>query len=109
MLGTDELKKMIRRNMLLGLWAAEKLGLAGEHADTYAKALAVGTLDADSRDVFSKIRRDFDTAGIICSDAEILRVMNELALQTSGGAEASGSRTTDAAAVQIARNLSRGS
>ena len=54
----DELNTAIRRNMLLGLWAAEKLGLVGPGADAYAKDLAVGTLDAERSDVFSKIRKD---------------------------------------------------
>jgi hypothetical protein len=30
----DELKATIRRNKLLGMWAAEKLGLVGGDADT---------------------------------------------------------------------------
>ena len=55
----DELKTAIRRNMLLGMWAAEKLGLVGEKAETYAKDLAVGTLDAERSDVFGKIRKGF--------------------------------------------------
>ena len=106
MVSTDELKKMIRRNMHLGLWAAEKLGLTGEDADAYAKALAVGTLEAEDRDVFSKIRKDFDTAGIVQSDEEILLVMNELTLNATGETSGTGNGTGDAAAVLIARNLS---
>jgi hypothetical protein len=76
----DDLKKTIRRNKLLGMWAAEKLRLVGRDADAYADALALGTLDPESSDVLSKIRRDFDAAGVVQSDEQILRVMNELIL-----------------------------
>jgi len=104
MSGRDELKTAIRRNMLLGMWAAEKLGLAGVDADLYAEALAVGTVDPELSDVFSKIRKDFDAAGVIQSDEQILRVMNKLILE-AGSAEGTQSRSPDAAAVLLARNL----
>jgi hypothetical protein len=47
-------KATARRNRLLGLWAAEKLGLAGADAETYAKELvleefAEGDHDVDPR------------------------------------------------------------
>ena len=58
MTGFNELKIAIRRNKLLGAWAAEKLGLIGRYADAYADALAVGTVDPERSDVFSKIRKD---------------------------------------------------
>ena len=38
----EELKTMVRRNTLIGMWAAEKLGLAGKDADAYAHELGVG-------------------------------------------------------------------
>ena len=101
----DDLKRMVRRNKLLGMWAAEKLGLAGRDADAYADALAVGTLDADRSDVFSKIRRDFDAAGVVQSDEQILRVMNELLLQAANQAQGTPGGVPDAAAVILARNL----
>jgi hypothetical protein len=52
----DELKTTIRRNKLLGMWAAEKLSLVGQDAEAYAEARATGTIDPDRSDVFSKIR-----------------------------------------------------
>ena len=85
--------------------AAEKLGLAGRDADAYADALAVGTLDPDRSDVFSKIRRDFDAAGVVQSDEQILRVMNELLLQAANQAQGTPGGVPDAAAVILARNL----
>src|SRR5262245_29467994 len=101
----DELKTTIRRNKLLGLWAAEKLGRTGPDAEAYADALAVGTLDPELSDVFSRIRKDFDAAGVAQSDEQILRVMNELMLQAANQIPARRAGTPDAAAVMLARNL----
>ena len=80
MTSLDELKMMIRRNKLLGMWAAEKLGITGAEADAYSEALAVGTIDAEQNDVFNKIRKDFDLAGVVQTDEQILSIMNELLL-----------------------------
>jgi hypothetical protein len=102
----DDMKTMIRRNKLLGMWAAEKLGLERESADAYSNDLAVGTLDLQRSDVLGKIRKDFDVAGVLQSDADILRVMNELWLKASGQRPTARGDAVDAAVVQIARNLS---
>ncbi len=68
-----------RRNKLLGLWAAGKLGLAGADADAYAKEVVVADLEeAGDDDVFRKIRRDFDAKGVAESDHQIRRTMTEL-------------------------------
>jgi len=101
----DEMKRTIRRNKRLGMWAAEKLGLVGADADAYSDALAVGTLDPERSDVFSKIRKDFDAAGIVQSDEQILCVMNEFLLQAADQTQATPGGSPDAAAVMIARNL----
>jgi hypothetical protein len=101
----DELKRTIRRNKLLGMWAAEKLGLGGADAEAYSDALAVGTLDPERSDVFNKIRKDFDAAGVAQSDEQILSVMNALLLQAGDPTQATAGGSADAAAVAIARNL----
>jgi hypothetical protein len=101
----DEMKRTIRRNKLLGMWAAEKLGLLGADAKAYSDALAVGTLDPERGDVFGKIRKDFDAAGVVQSDEQILRVMNDLLLQATDQTQAPRGGGSDAAAVMIARNL----
>ena len=72
-------KATARRNKLLGLWAAEKLGLQGIEADTYAKTVVKADLtEAGDEDVFRKIRSDFDAKGVAQSDHQIRRTMNEL-------------------------------
>jgi len=68
----------VRLNKLLGVWAAEKLGITGRDAEAYSDAIAMGTLDPERSDVFSKIRKDFVAAGVTQSNEQILRVMNEL-------------------------------
>ena len=77
-------KKTVHRNKLLGMWAAEKLGITGQDAEGYSDALAVGTLDPERSDVLSKTRKDFDAAGVVQSDEQMLRVLNELTLQAGG-------------------------
>jgi hypothetical protein len=105
MTSLDDLKTTIRRNKLLGMWAAEKLGLASRDAEAYSDALAVGTVDPECSDVFSKIRKDFDAAEVAQSDEQILRVMNELMLQAASQMQTTRGGASDAAAVMLARNL----
>ena len=72
-------KATVRRNKLIGLWAAQKLGLSGAEAENYAKSLVMGDIeDLGAHDVLRKIRRDFDAKGVIQSDHQITRAMNEL-------------------------------
>jgi len=72
-------KATARRNKLIGLWAAEKLGLAGAAAESYAKDVVTADFEhPGSEDVLGKLRKDFDAKGVATSDAEIRQVMNEL-------------------------------
>jgi hypothetical protein len=101
----DDMRKTIRRNKLLGMWAAEKLGITGREAEAYSDALAVGTLDPELSDVLSKIRKDFNAAGVVQSDDQILHVMNELMLEAGNQMPVTAGGAPDAAAVMLARNL----
>jgi len=75
-------KANARRNKLLGLWAAEKLGKSGTDADVYAKAVIAADIEeAGDEDVFRKVRKDFDAAGVQQSDHQIRRTMDELLAQ----------------------------
>ena len=72
-------KATARRNKLLGLWAAEKLGLSGAEAESYAKSIVMADFeDAGDQDVLRKLRKDFDAKGVALSDHQIGRVMTEL-------------------------------
>src|SRR6202167_109028 len=58
-------KATARRNKLLGLWAAEKLGLTGAEADSYALAVVMSDFEeTGEHDVVRKIRKDFDAKGV---------------------------------------------
>lgn len=72
-------KAAARRNKLLGLWAAEKLGLTNDKAQDYAKEVVRSDFEEPGdEDVFRKIRKDFDDGGVDQSDHQIRRTMDEL-------------------------------
>ena len=74
-----QFKAGARRNKLLGLWAAEKLGLHGADAEAYAKTVVMADFaEAGDEDVFRKIRDDFNVKSLALSDQQIRSVMNEL-------------------------------
>src|SRR3954469_5366125 len=101
----EELKATVRRNTLIVMWAAKKLGISGGDAETYARELALGTLDAERSDVFSKIRKDFDAAGVIQSDEQILRIMEEFMLKASAQMPKAGGGRLDGAEIMLKRKL----
>ena len=71
-------KATARRNKMLGLWAAGKLGMSSADAEAYAKAVVMADLEeAGDNDVFRKIRKDFDAKGVVESDHQIRRTMEE--------------------------------
>lgn len=74
-----QFKANARRNKLLGLWAAEKLGLTGDDAQAYARDVIKSDLEEPGdEDVFRKIRADFDEKSVDQSDHQIRRAMGDL-------------------------------
>jgi hypothetical protein len=72
-------KAQARSNRLVGLWAAEKLGLSSEAAETYALDIVTAALERPgSGEVFNKIRRDFQAKGVVQSDHQISRTFEVL-------------------------------
>jgi len=72
-------KAMARRNKLLGMWAAEKLGKTGEDIDAYAKEVVRADFaEAGDNDVLRKVSGDFAAAGIELSDASLRLTMDDL-------------------------------
>ena len=70
-------KAMARRNKLLGLWAAEKLGVSGPAADAYAKEVVMADFEeAGDGDVLRKVAKDLSGKGV--SEAEVRQKMDEL-------------------------------
>ncbi len=65
-----QFKLTARRDKLVGLWAAEKLGLAGDAADSYAKTLVIADLaEAGDDDIMRKLMTDL--AGHNVSEADV--------------------------------------
>jgi len=72
-------KATARRNKLLGLWAAEKMGLGGPEAEAYAKEVVKADFEeAGEEDVFRKIRKDLDAKQVAVSDHLVRRQMEDL-------------------------------
>ena len=72
-------KATSRRNKLLGLWAAGKMGLSGAEADAYSKEVVMADFEeAGDDDVFRKVRKDFDAKGVKETDEHIRRTMIDL-------------------------------
>jgi hypothetical protein len=68
-----------RRNRLIGLWAADKMGLTGDEAQAYAREVIKADLaEPGDEDVFRKIRADFDAKGVDQSDHQIRRIIGEM-------------------------------
>jgi hypothetical protein len=84
-------KANARRNKLLGLWAADKLGVSGDAANAYAKDVVMADFEeAGEEDVFKKVRKDFDAKGIAQSDQDIRRAMVDLMEKAIAEIKASG-------------------
>ena len=70
-------KRMARRNKLLGLWAAEKLGKTGDDAAAYAKEVVAADFEeAGDADVLRKVLTDLAGKGV--SEADVRKKMDEL-------------------------------
>ena len=76
----QEFKAIARRNRMLGLWAAEKMGLSSESADQYAAAVVRADFEQPGdEDVFRKVAGDFKASGLSVSEGEIRSKIDELA------------------------------
>lgn len=78
-----------RRNKLLGHWAAEKMGVSGVAADSYAKDLvAFDLVEQGDEDVVRKLTADFKAKNVAQSDQQIRQMMNELMAKAIAQVEA---------------------
>jgi hypothetical protein len=68
-----------RRNKLLGLWAAEKLGISGDAANAYAKDVVAAEFEeAGDRHVLHKVLKDLAAKGNAVTEGDISAKMAEL-------------------------------
>ncbi|MTI19317.1 DUF1476 domain-containing protein [Rhodobacteraceae bacterium RKSG542] len=72
-------KAEARRNKLLGLWAAEKMGLSGEEATAFAVKLVQADLERPGHEeVFTLVSEAFAAKGVEQSEHQIRRTMDQL-------------------------------
>ena len=71
-------KATARRNKLLGLWAADRLGKSGADAEAYAKSVVMADFqEAGDDDVLRKVQADLEAGGA-WAQTELRRVMDDL-------------------------------
>jgi len=75
----QKFKAEARRNRLLGMWAAEKLGITGDAATAYAKEVVASDFEeAGDGDVLRKVLADFTAKGVALTEPELRVKMDEL-------------------------------
>jgi len=68
-----------RRDKLLGLWLAEKMGKTGEAADAYAKEVVISDLkEPGDADVIAKVMADIKEANLSITEDDIVKKLSEL-------------------------------
>ncbi|HTV68673.1 MAG TPA: DUF1476 domain-containing protein [Rhizobiaceae bacterium] len=66
-----QFKIKARRNRLLGLWAAERLELNGEAAETYAGEVVDAEFNGGDRHVVEKLVCDLNAKGQSCTPSQV--------------------------------------
>ena len=75
----QKFKAEARRNKLLGLWVAEKLGKAGDDASAYAREVVASDFEeAGDGDVVRKVLGDLTAKGIAMTEPQLRVKMDEL-------------------------------
>ncbi len=70
-------KATVRRDKLIGLWAAAEMGLEGPAAETYAKEVIKADFEkVGDDDVIEKLRRDLAARGIEISEHRLRRQLS---------------------------------
>ena len=78
----QKFKAEARRNRLLGLWVAEKLGLSGDAASAYAKEVVAAEFqEAGDADVVRKVMGDLKAKGVAVTEQQLQAKMGELTAQ----------------------------
>lgn len=92
-----EFKIQARAAKLVGLWAAEIMGLSGQEAEGYAREVVKADVaELGSEDVIRKVHADFQSHGVDCSehrirlrmDEDLIRAREQLAKEIGGQSSA---------------------
>jgi hypothetical protein len=75
----QKFKAEARRNKLLGQWVAEKLGITGDAAATYAREVVAADFEeAGDGDVLRKVMGDIAAKGAAVTEPQVRAKMDEL-------------------------------
>jgi len=74
-----QFKVKARRNRLAGLWAAGRMGLAGEAADAYAKEVVDAEFHGGDKHVVEKLVADLAAKGQSATAAQVQFELDHLA------------------------------
>ena len=78
----QKFKAEARRNKLLGLWVAEKLGMSGDAASDYAKTVVAADFEeAGDADVVRKVLADLTAKGVTLTEPQLRVKMDEFFAQ----------------------------
>src|SRR3546814_1153313 len=73
---------LFRRNRVVGVWAAEKMGLTPEGTDAYAKAVVQADFEeAGDEDVIRKVLGDLTSAGVEADDSLVRTALEAKAVE----------------------------
>jgi hypothetical protein len=76
----QKFKAEARRNRLLGLWVAEKLGIGGDAANAYAKDVVAADFE-QTGGVVRKVTADLGAKGVAVPETGLRAKMDELMAQ----------------------------
>lgn len=75
----QKFKAEARRNKLLGLWVAEKLGITGDAANAYAKEVVAADFEQPGDDdVLQKVMRDLTAKSVALTEQQVRAQMDML-------------------------------
>ncbi len=78
----QKFKAEARRNKLLGLWVAEKLGITGDAAAAYAKEVVAADFEKPGDgDVVRKVMRDLAAKNVALTEPQLRAKMDTLMAQ----------------------------
>lgn len=88
-------KVTVRRNRLLGLWAAQIMGMTGSDAENYAKSVIKADFELPGdEDVVRKLYVDFASKNVEQSEEKIRRTMDEMRAEAMKQVEADAAKAS---------------
>lgn len=95
-----QFKANVRRDKLLGLWAAEKMGMSGDAAQAYALTVVDAEFSEPDHDATHKVARDLAAKGVSVDERELHKQAAQflaIAIDQLGGAKVENAAATPVA------------